>query len=349
MFVNRLALAVCALLACSPAVCAHAAEPIEIEVVAVPGAPIQELQTWARVLGRMDLARVTLRGARGDEQPAVTSDEFGGATRYKVLALLSTGDKLILPGGRFGLGDAKKLEAHLKGLPAALDEASIERGQFGLTKEDFATLVAAFSPPITESTIETPRNAWLEQMTRELPVPCEWSPAARRALANAEPLGIEVQGLSRGAALTLALRQEGLALFPQQRRRDPLTVKIDKLANLQDAWPVGWKPAKSPRQTVPQAYKATTIEIANYSLAQALKALEGPLGARIVYDPYALAKNDINPAKVMVKAPRKKLLIKSAVDTCLSQARLAGEWRVDEAGTVFYWVTRFGELSPRAP
>lgn len=341
---TTLATATLALLAAS----VRAAEPIEIEVAAVPGAPMQELQTWARVLGRMDLARVTLRAARGNEQPEVTTSEYGGVTRYKVRALLSRNNELVLPGGRFSLGDSAKLSQHLHDLPDSLDEASIERGRFGLTEDDFAKLLHGFSETVDESTVDAPRNAWLQRQAGQLPAPCEWSPVARRALADDRPLGIDLKGLSRGAALAIALRQQGLALFPQQHRREPLKLRIDALADLGNAWPVGWKPAKSARQVIPQAYEATTVEIANYSLAQALAALEKPLGARIVYDPWALTKNDIDPTKFEVNVPRKKLLIKSAVGACLSQARLSGELRVDEAGTVFYWVTRFGELSPRA-
>lgn len=327
----------------------RAAAPIEIEVAAVPGAPVSELQTWSRVLGRIDLARVTLRGARGNEQPEVKTEDYGGVTRYKVRALLSRGNELVLPGGRFGLGDSDKLKEHLLGLPEALDEASIERGLFGLTQEDFTNLLRSFREPVLDSTVDVPRGVWLREQTDDLPAPCEWSPAARKALASSKPLGIELRGLSRGTAVAIALRQEGLALFPRQHRREPLQLQISELANLDDAWPTGWKPEQTMRQIAPGAYRVTTIEIANYTLAQALTALEKPLGLRIVYDPWALAKNQIDPTKVMVKVPRKKLLIKNAVTTCLSQARLAGELRVDDAGAPFYWVTKYGELSPHAP
>jgi hypothetical protein len=40
--------------------------------------------------------------------------------------------------------------------------------------------------------------------------------------------------------------------------------------------------------------------------------------------------------------------VRRAVDSILSQGRLAGELRVDEAGQPFYWITQFDKDSPRA-
>jgi hypothetical protein len=51
---------------------------------------------------------------------------------------------------------------------------------------------------------------------------------------------------------------------------------------------------------------------------------------------------DINPNKIPVKLPAKKTFLKNAVDKLLSQARLASEIRIDEAGTAFLWVTQYG-------
>ncbi|MBX3434726.1 MAG: hypothetical protein KF847_15515 [Pirellulales bacterium] len=328
-----------------------AAVPVEIEVAAVSGAPLDQLQTWAQALGKMDLERVTLRGARDGEQPAVAIEEFGGAKRVRVLALLTRNNELQLPRGRFALADAKRLEAHLRELPEALDEATIERGTFGLTQEDFARLLAAMSAPADDAKSETPTGAWLRRTTAALPAPCEWSPTAEAALAGAEPLGIDLSRYSVGMALATVLRNQGLALLPDQRRRKPLKLRIVAFGPDVDwdlAWPTGWKPEQTARQSVPEMFRSTTVEIANYSLAQALAALEGPLGAPIVLDRYALTEAKVDPAAIQVKIPRKKLLVKTAVDVCLSQGRLAGELRVDELGQPFYWVTRFGPTSPRA-
>jgi hypothetical protein len=56
----------------------------------------------------------------------------------------------------------------------------------------------------------------------------------------------------------------------------------------------------------------------------------------------------IDLASVRVKFPKSKTYVRRVVDYVLSQGRLTGELRVDEAGMPFYWVTKFGPDSPRA-
>ena len=62
----------------------------------------------------------------------------------------------------------------------------------------------------------------------------------------------------------------------------------------------------------------------------------------LLFDERVLAVRSIDPAKIEVSFPRGKTYIRRAVDRVLSQARLAGELRVDEAEKPFYWITQFG-------
>jgi hypothetical protein len=72
------------------------------------------------------------------------------------------------------------------------------------------------------------------------------------------------------------------------------------------------------------------------------------MGVPIFVDQRTLAARGIDPTTVKVKLPRTKTYPRKAFDRILAQGRLAGELRVDEAGTPFYWVTQFGPESPRA-
>jgi hypothetical protein len=52
--------------------------------------------------------------------------------------------------------------------------------------------------------------------------------------------------------------------------------------------------------------------------------------------------------KIEVKFPNRKTYVRRAFDHVLSQGRLTGEFRVDEAGRPFYWITQLGPHIPKA-
>jgi len=67
----------------------------------------------------------------------------------------------------------------------------------------------------------------------------------------------------------------------------------------------------------------------------------GPrLGIPLLIDQAALERHDIDPTQIKIELPRTRTYYKRVLDRILSQARLKGELRADEAGNVFYWVTR---------
>jgi hypothetical protein len=111
---------------------------------------------------------------------------------------------------------------------------------------------------------------------------------------------------------------------------------------------VGWKPLGSPRQAAPAMYRVTNIEIENFTLAKALEALAPHMDVPMVLDQHTIATREIDPAAAAVRFPRTKTFVRRAVDSILSQSKLAGELRIDEAGQPFYWITQFGPDSPRA-
>jgi hypothetical protein len=332
----------------APAVGVQAALPVELEVAADMGAPLGAMQEWGRLLSEMDLAKLRLRGRTRADEPALSVTGEGEARRYHVVGILNRRDELVLPGGRFTQGDAARLKKFLEELPDRTDEAAIDRGMFGLTKEGFEALFADFSAVVAESTKGVAPADAVAAIAKDLKTPLHFDQSARAALAAARPLTVELQGMSRGSALAAALRPAGLALAPEEPRGQPAALRVVPIAPGVLTWPIGWKPEATPREAAPAMYQFRNIEIEGYTLAQALEALAAPFGAPIIMDERVLAAREIDPAKVQVKLPRRKTYLRRAVDQILSQARLAGELRVDEAGRAFYWVTQFGEDSPRA-
>ena len=328
---------------------ARAALPIDLEVAAETNAPPGSMQEWGRVLSEMDLARLRLRGARPGDAPAVEATGAGAGRRYVVLAVLTRGDELVLPGGKFRQHERPALKEFLQELPRRVDEAGIERGPFNLPMPEFEKLLLDLSTVVDESTKGQRPEAVVAATTSRIKTPVEINSTARSELSRAKPLGAELKGLTAGTALAATLRAADLAALPEATGDGAMALRVVAVAPDQAAWPVGWKPAASPKVVAPAMYKFTNVEIENYTLAKALEAMAPHLGLPLVFDERTLARRGIDPTKKVVKFPAEKTYIRRAVDRILAQGRLAGELRVDEAGGAFYWATQYGPESPRAP
>jgi hypothetical protein len=336
-----------ALVAANFATAAKAALPIELEVAVTQSAPLGAMQDWGKLLADMDLARLRLRGARHGEKPSITPSGDGAQKRYRVVAMLNHRDQLIFPGRAFGRGDIQRLREFLAALPERTEEQGVERGIFDLTRPQFEELYKDLAGVVEIKTKGAPLESSVAVLTREVKTPVQIDADSRSILAGANPIAVELKGLSTGTALAIALRPAGLAVVPMQRRGQPLVLHVVRLDPKKESWPPGWKTTETPRQLAPAMYRVTTIEINAYSLEQALQALEPHMGVPLVFDERILAARRIEPAKIQVKFPNRRTYVRRAVDTVLSQARLGGELRIDEAGKPFYWLTAWGPDNPR--
>ncbi len=320
--------------------CASAEVAIDVEVAMLPGVPITAPQAWAERLGKLGLARVQIRSARGKEKPEATLHESG--TRVMVLAVLTPRNELIVPQHKFRAGDVAKLRDYFEGLPRELVEAGITRGPFRLTEEEFDKVFVNLAKPLGMSTKGKNAATVLAHCERVFQLPVKRAANAELLLATAPPLRMELEGFSAGTALAIALRSAGLTFRPVNEPAGQLDLEVAPYQRGAEAWPTGWKLEESPRTLAPRIYEAVNIEIEGYTLATALAAIGPRLQVAIVMDEWILDRLEIDPAEMQVKLPRKKTTLKSAVDGMLSQARLAGELRVDDSGALFLWVTQYG-------
>lgn len=335
----------------APAAVVRAQEtlPIDLEVAVVQAAPLGAMQEWGRLLNGLRLARVRLRGANRGDQPSITSTGAGAAQRFRVVGVLNHKDQLVLPGGVFGEGDVADLRRFLEGLPQQAAEQGIERGIFGLTKPQFETIYHDLARPVGTPTKDVALSGVVSVIVTGLRTPVDISAEVRDALARAQPLDTELQGFSAGTVLAIALRPAGLELRPRGPTLETVALKIERATREPDHWPAGWKPDEIASVIAPSMHRFTTIEISGFTLQQALDGGLAPhMGMPLVFDAKVLADRQIDPTKIQVKFPRRKTYVRRAVDNILSQARLAGEVRVDEANKPFYWITQFGPDSPPA-
>lgn len=323
---------------------AGAALPIDLEVATQSGVPLTAPQQWAKLLGRMDLGSVQLRGMRGQEQPKLEARTVGSSTRYHLLAVLTSGNELVLPKAKFRVSDSVKLRKHLELLPAEAAHNATERGRFGLTEAQFRQLYGEFSQPVEFPTADLSPREVFERLSASLTVSLKEASRPQRD----KPLGVELRGFSTGMAMTFALRCEGLALFPEQPMGERMQLRIDHYDPKRESWPVGWKPATSPKQLAPQLYVPRNIELKGFTLSQALSGLQPAIKVPVVLDQWILDQEAIDPAIVQVEVPMKRTFLNAALRKILSQAKLTGELRTDEQDQPFLWVTRFGQTSKPA-
>jgi hypothetical protein len=327
---------------------ALAALPIDLEVAAEGDAPFGAIQEWNKVLATMDLARVRLRGAHGGDTPKLEVHELGGVTRYVLVGLLNRRDELVLPGGRFHQSDRAGLKQYFEELPERHSVAKNAGAPFGLSVEQYTHVLDELARPVEEPTLDGSPHELLAVLTKDVPFPVEGDLAMRALLRDAEPFRAQMKGLSVGTTLAAMLRGAGLQFAPDTLGRAPVTLRVVPLDPTVESWPVGWKPPLGPRQIAPAMYEFRNIEIGNFTLAATLTALQPFMSVPIVVDQRVVAARGIDLEKVAVKFPRQKTYVRRALDYALSQGRLSGELRIDEAGKPFYWATQFGKDSPRA-
>ncbi len=323
---------------------ATAALPIDLEIATEPSVPLAAPQEWARMLGRMDLGSVRIRGARAGDQPTVEQQQLGGRPRYRVRAMLTGRNELVLPKRRFRATQRAALQKYFEELPAKTAYQAEERGRFGLTEKQFRSVYAELSVPLGFSTKELTPAEVLKRAEKNLATPLQRSGKLR----SHKRLEIELQDFSTGTALAFALRADGLALRPEQLPSELLQLVIAPLETTRETWPVGWRPTVSARQSAPHLFESRNIEISGFTLTQALTALQPALRVPVVIDPWALEHYQIDPSKVEVTLAKQRTFLKSAVGKLLSQAKLVEEVRVDEQEQPFLWITRFGKNSPTA-
>src|SRR5262245_32515335 len=90
-----------ALLSAAACAAAAAAPPVELELVTERGVQITAPQQWLQLLAGIGINHVRVRGSQGGDEPKVVNRGNAQRPDYLVVGVLTTGDKLHLPGGTF--------------------------------------------------------------------------------------------------------------------------------------------------------------------------------------------------------------------------------------------------------
>lgn len=330
---------------------------VSIEIVTERGVQSTAHRQWLQLLTEIGLRDINIRSIRAGEQPDLRDTGTAQRPRYRLVGVLDASGTLTLPGGRFQQRSRSQLADYIDRLANdGAEGITAKKGRYGLTKKQFEDVHAELSKTLGISTAGRLPGELLREVADSIELELRIDPKAESYVERAEPVADETKQLTLGTSLAMLLRREGLVLVPEKPRGEEVGLRIARLVDVAPgdadgkeyseedladiAWPVGWKSDAQRRQLAPAMMEYLNAEIEGFTLAEAMDTIAPRTGVPIYWDHATLRKHQIEPATLQVKYPKKRSQLIRVIDRLLFQARLRGELKVDEAGTVFYWISR---------
>jgi hypothetical protein len=323
---------------CAANVLSSAAEPrVDLEVAIEAGFIPTESRAWSEMLSQAGFSSVRIKSGM-NESPSMQTMGTPSAPAYRVVGILTSSNQLLLPKGRFGLGDRSAIEAWVRKLREGGEDAiNIKPAAFGLLPKQLVAVHEALAVRVEASTLGRPPREVAKQIADRLSLKFISDEASQRTLASGEPVADELIGLTSGTALAAVLRPLGLVMFPEKSGSD-IRLRIAASSSAKEQWPVGWPLKGNPNETLPELFKQLKVEINNTPLSEALTAIGSRIKAPLLIDHNALARGEIN-LNAKVSLPAGNTFYSKALDRLLFQARLKYDLRLDEADKPFLWIT----------
>lgn len=329
------ALAVLAL----PAHMAHAAPRVEMVLIGSGGLPTGTRE-WYQILVEAHVDSLQIRQPAGADTPKI---DVAGTTAnpiYRVTGLITPRNELVLPGGRFQVRDrggiAKWLTVLRNEGPARAPGAP--RLAFGFSQEQLVQVSADLARPVDFSTKGLTTRQVLERLGQKLTYPLLAGAAVAGQLGG-EALADELQGVAAGTVLVYLLKQDGLALVPQQDAQHRPQYMLQRLADSRESWPIGWPLKKAERDVVPGMFELINVEIEDIPLSQLLSVIGERLKVPVLVDRAELAAQKIDLGTKRVSLPPAQALYATVLRKTLFSARLKYELKQDDAEHPIIWIT----------
>lgn len=320
---------------------AAAAGRVDLDVRVEPGVPPGDLQRWSAMLGEAGFDAVRLGGGSATVGPAVEAIPGAGGTSYKVSGLLTKSNQLLVPGGRFGLGDKAAVAAWVAKLRT--DGPPLKPGEkrppFGLSPELLDAVKRDLGRVAEFSTKDRTPVEVVNDLANRLTYQVSADATIAGELSRGEKVPGELQGLACGTVAAAVLRREGLSLVPKPTADGKPEYHILRAAKDQDVWPIGWEPERPLTETLPEYFALRNVKIDAIPASQLLQVIAERLKLPMLFDEQALVIKKLDPSKVMVNIPEGQLAYGTVLDRAMYQASLKHEVRVDDAGRPFLWIT----------
>ena len=315
-----------------------AGDRVQLELAVEERVAITGRQEWLQRLSRAGIENFRIRSARPGEVPNIDKRGTEQARTYFVTGIITSDNKLVVPGGRFGPSEMGQLAAWVRDLSemGPADERPAQ-GAFGLNIDEFERLQADLSPPLEFSTAGISRAEVVRKVAKTIATRLVADPRLAEPLSK-DMVAEELSSLSRGTALAYVLRSPGLCLVPSRESGNLALSIVEARADLQ-IWPIGWEPEKPDREVKPELYDFLPVNVSGVSVTTVLEAVSKRLEMPILLDHNAVARHGLEPDKTIVQLPSSRSTYSIMLRKILFQARLKHELRVDDAGRPFLWVT----------
>lgn len=315
---------------------------ISVEVVTDQGVQATTQRDWMEILTAAGADDVRIRGANPGDKPELNDTGSPERPRYSLVGMLDGRGQLALPGGRFDRGSREKLRDYFDRLGAdGTEGVTAPRGAFGLTEKQTEVMHADLARVLGGETKGQALADVLKAADEQTKLSLRMDDAAWNVASKAEPIADEVGELTIGTALAILLKRDGLVLVPTKERGEEVVHRVALASDIKgEVWPVGWKPNQPPSKLAPKMMERLNAEVEGFSLAEAMDSITPRAEVPILWDHATLREKKIVPAEIQVKLARQNTSLVRVIDRLLFQARLRGELKVDEAGTVFYWISR---------
>ena len=295
----------------------------------------RDAERWHQMMDRISGVSVRIRSGRAGEKTGI--DEISGG--FRVVGILNARNQLELPGGKFTLQEGEKLEGWIGKLRnGGVENLASPRIAFGLTPKQLTEIHTKLEHVVVSSTKGKTVAQAAKLIATEAGLALQSDPAARGGAS--EVVDNEAKGLAAGAALALVLRPGGLVLTIEPiKYGSDVVLRIRRGSDVKEFWPVGWPVQGAIGQLAPDMFKRLNVEINNTPLSEALDAVGQRLSTPLLVDMNSLASEGVDPTTLLVSHPAGSSYYKRIIDRMLTQGKLSGRWRQDEAGKVFYWIT----------
>jgi len=312
----------------------------QLELFADPRAPVTSQQEWLRQLAGAGVTGLRIRVGQPSDKVGIEVRGTESSPVYLVFGMITPGNELVLPGGKYRASEASQIARWLKDLALKGPGGGKPepKAPFGLSPDEFAGIHKDLEQPVAFSTKGMDRAAALRKLGGQLAFALRIGTGLLET-SHDDKISEELSVLSAGTALACMLRPAGFCLVPRPTRDGKPEYVVTPSEPGAEVWPVGWKPQKSTPQVLPGLYESFNANIQDYPLAKVLDALGPRLKAPIFLDHNALARHAVEPDKVKVSAPQSRVTYNQLLRKILSQSGLKSEVRIDESGRPFLWVT----------
>jgi hypothetical protein len=299
---------------------------VELDVRIEAGFNQADIQRWNAMLGQTGFDTVRLGGgAAAKPGPAIEPFAGVGGPSYRVYAVLTRGNQLVVPQGRFSLGDRAGLatwvaKLRTSGPPLAPGE---KPPPFGLPAETLDAVRRELARAADFSTQGRTPTEVVNELANRLTYQVTADSAIAEQLARGENVPGELKGLACGTVAAAVLRREGLSLVPTATAGGSVTYKIMRAAANQDVWPVGWAPERPIPELLPDLFTLRNVKIDGYKASDLLQVVADRLKLPMLFDEQALVLKKLDPSKVVVNIPEGQLGYEAVLDRALFQAGLA--------------------------